>query len=77
MRSWMIPTATLLGVGWYFAACIILGVALGRWADSATGWEPAFTLLGILLGLVLAFVGGYRMVKPLMERIGAEPTGKG
>lgn len=77
MRSWMVPTATLLGVGWYFAICIILGVLLGRWADSTTGWDPAFTLLGILLGLAAAFVGGYRMVRPLMGRLGAGPTGKG
>lgn len=77
MRSWMVPTATLLGVGWYFAICIILGVLLGRWADSTTGWDPAFTLLGILLGLAIAFLGGYRLVKPLMDRLGASPSGKG
>jgi F0F1-type ATP synthase assembly protein I len=75
--SWVAPTVYLLGAGWFFATSIIFGVFVGRWADNATGWEPAFTLLGILLGLAVAAVGGYRMVKPLLERLGDESTGKG
>lgn len=70
MGSWMVPTAYLLGAGWYFATCIILGVALGHWADSATGLEPTFTLVGIFTGLAVAFVGGIRMLLPLMRRLG-------
>ncbi len=76
MGSWFVPTAYLLGAGWYFATCLILGVVLGRWADSATGLEPLFTLAGIVLGLAVALVGGIRMLAPFMRRLNGEPTEK-
>lgn len=77
MGAWVVPAATLLGVGWYFATCVILGVLLGRWADSKTGLEPVFTLVGILLGLAVAMVGGYRLLRPFIDKLGAGSTGKG
>jgi ATP synthase protein I len=67
LYSWIVPAAQLLGVGWYFAACILGGVLLGLWLDSKTGLEPLFLLLGVLLGLAVALVGGIRMVKPVLE----------
>ena len=70
MGSWVAPTAYLLGIGWYFATCILLGVLGGLWLDSATGLRPTFTLVGIALGLVLAFVGGLRMLMPFLRRYG-------
>ncbi len=76
MGSWMAPTAYLLGAGWFFATCLILGVVIGRWADSATGLEPTFTLIGIVLGLAVALVGGYRMLLPFIRRLGNEPPEK-
>ncbi len=74
MGSWFAPTAYLLGVGWYFATCILLGIVLGHWADSATGLEPTFTLVGTVLGLAVALIGGIRMLIPFMSRMGAGPT---
>lgn len=70
MGSWVAPTAYLLGIGWYFATCILVGLLGGLWLDSATGLEPTFTLVGIALGLVLAFVGGLRMLMPFLRRYG-------
>jgi hypothetical protein len=72
----MAPTAYLLGAGWFFATCLILGVAIGLWVDDATGLEPTFTLIGIFLGLAVALVGGYRMLRPFLRRLGNEPTEK-
>ncbi len=69
-RSWLGPAAYLTGIGWFFAACIIAGVLIGRWADSATGLEPLFTLTGIILGLAAALVGGIRMLMPFLTRFG-------
>ena len=77
MGSWMAPTAYLLGIGWFFATAIILGVLLGYWADSATGLSPLFTLVGIVLGLAVAMVGGIRMILPFMRRLGNEDREKG
>lgn len=62
MGPWVAPTAYLLGAGWFFATCIILGVFLGRWLDDRTGAEPIFTLVGIALGLACAMIGGIRML---------------
>lgn len=76
MGSWVVPAATLLGVGWYFATCVILGILLGRWADSQTGLEPALTLTGILLGLAVAIVGGYRLLRPFIDKLGSGSSGK-
>ena len=69
MGSWVVPTTSLLGAGWFFATALILGVVIGRWADSKTGLEPTFTLLGIFLGLAVALVGGIRMLMPFVRRL--------
>ncbi len=68
--GWVAPTAYLMGAGWFFATCIVVGVLLGRWLDGLTGIEPLFTLLGIILGLTLAISGGIRMLLPFMKRFG-------
>lgn len=73
MKSWLVPAASLLGAGWFFATAVILGVVVGRWADDRTGLEPTFTLIGIVVGLAVALIGGYRMLQPLMSRLGDEP----
>ncbi len=68
--GWIAPTAYLMGAGWYFATCIVVGVALGLWLDDLTGLEPLFILLGIIVGLILAIGGGIRMLLPFMKRFG-------
>jgi F0F1-type ATP synthase assembly protein I len=57
------------------ATCIAGGPTLGyfidRWLDTA----PAFTLAGLALGLVIGFVGAYRMITETlrdMERDAAQ-----
>lgn len=63
------PTARLIGIGWYFAICIVTGVVGGFLLDEVAGTRPLLTLLGLLLALVVAFYGGYRM---LMDVLTAE-----
>ena len=57
----------LLGLGWYVATCIVVGVVVGIFLDSRFGTKPIFTLLGVLLGTVAAFYGLYKMVSPLLN----------
>ena len=56
-----------LGIGWYVALCIVIGVLGGRWIDGQAGTSPIFTLVGIALGAVAAFYGIYKMVRPLIR----------
>ena len=52
------------GVGFYIGACSVGGVYLGVWLDKKVDISPLFTLLGLGLGLFLAFYGTYRMLIP-------------
>jgi hypothetical protein len=61
------PAVRLLGIGWYFAFCIIVGIVGGVLLDRQVEKDHIFALLGLFLGLVLAFVGGYVM---LLEELG-------
>ena len=67
MKNWP-PAIALLGVGWYVATCIVLGVLAGLWLDDQAGISPAFTLIGLGLGLAAAGWGGYRMLLDVLER---------
>jgi hypothetical protein len=61
------PAVRLLGIGWYFALCIVLGIVGGVLLDRQVGKDHIFTLIGLFLGLILAFFGGYIM---LLEVLG-------
>lgn len=59
---WVGPAAYLLGIGWYFATCVVIGVVGGRWLDGRFGTAPLFVLIGVFVGLAAAFYGCYRML---------------
>ena len=69
------PALRLLGIGWYFAFCIALGIGGGVWLDNRVGISPLFTLIGLCLGLLAAFFGGYRMLTEALA--GDRDTGGG
>ncbi len=54
----------LIGLGWYVGACIVLGVIGGLWLDKRFHSSPVFTIVGLLLGIIVAFYGLYRMILP-------------
>ncbi|MGD0765578.1 MAG: AtpZ/AtpI family protein [Dehalococcoidia bacterium] len=60
----------LVGIGWYVAICIALGVGGGVWLDSRFDTSPVIALAGLFLGLSLAFWGGYRMLMDVISAIG-------
>ena len=59
---WSSPVFRLIGIGWFFALCIVLGLLAGLWLDHKAETSPIFTLVGLFLGLAVAAVGGYRML---------------
>lgn len=65
---------SLLSIGWFFALCIVGGIAGGLLLDDLANTKPVFALIGLFLGLGLAFWGGYKL---LMQVISATPPGNG
>ncbi len=61
------PTARLIGIGWYFVVCIVGGLVGGVLLDRVFDSRPILTLIGLLLGLLFAFYGGYQMLKEVLE----------
>lgn len=64
MPQWVIVALRLTGLGWYVAACIVLGIVGGVWLGKLTGQVAMLVLVGTVLGSVVAFYGVYRMVLP-------------
>ena len=58
----------LIGVGWYIGVCIVLGVLGGLWLDNKFNITPIMVIVGLILGVVVAFYGVYRMVLPNISK---------
>ena len=67
--NWWVLGLRLTGLGWYVAACIVLGVLGGLGLDKLIGTTPLFTLLGTVLGTVAAFWGLYKLVQPVLNSV--------
>jgi F0F1-type ATP synthase assembly protein I len=65
-RRGFVLAMRLMGLGWYVVGSIILGAGGGQWLDRRLDTLPLFTLIGVILGTVLAFYGLIKMVRPLM-----------
>jgi F0F1-type ATP synthase assembly protein I len=57
----------LIGVGWFIGISILLGVLAGLWLDGKFSTKPLFVIVGLILGVVIAFYGVYRMLLPLLS----------
>ena len=53
----------LIGIGWYIAICIILGILAGHWLDSKLNTSLLW-VIGLIVGILVAFYGVYRMLVP-------------
>ena len=60
MLTRMPRALSLLSIGWFFALCIVGGIAGGLLLDDLADTKPIFALIGLFLGLGLAFWGGRR-----------------
>ena len=65
-RPWWYSTAQFIGIGWYIAAAIVAPTLLGVWIDRKVGTEPLFLLVGLLLGVIVAFYGTYKMASSFL-----------
>jgi ATP synthase protein I len=66
MNRWA-ATLRLTGIGFYIAACILIGIFTGLWLDNKFNTNPLFVILGLVLGLGVAVIGVYQMIRPLMD----------
>jgi ATP synthase protein I len=67
MKRWA-AALRVVGVGWYIAICVALGLGIGFWLDRIADTVPLLTLIGLGLGLLLAFFGVYRMLLPALRQ---------
>jgi F0F1-type ATP synthase assembly protein I len=70
-RSYL-PALKLIGIGWYFAAAVLIGIGGGYLLDQLAGTSPIFTLIGVLLALISAFYGAYKMIADVIRQ--SSPT---
>ncbi|RLC93687.1 MAG: hypothetical protein DRI39_04965 [Chloroflexi bacterium] len=66
MEKWALA-ARVIGIGWYVGISIAGGTGLGIWLDRKLGTSISFTLVGLFVGLGVAFYGSYRMISPLLK----------
>ncbi len=57
----------LMGVGWFVGISILLGILAGQWLDNKFNTKPILVIVGLILGLVVAFYGVYQMLLPLIR----------
>lgn len=67
MNKWGVALR-LTGVGFYVGGSIVLGVFAGLWLDSRLNTAPILVIIGLLLGLVVAFYGVWRMLLPFIGK---------
>ncbi|MDV2989480.1 MAG: AtpZ/AtpI family protein [Dehalogenimonas sp.] len=61
MNRWLIALK-FIGVGWFISFAILGGVLLGRWVDQRLNSEPLVLIIGLFLGLIVAFYGAYQLI---------------
>ena len=59
---------SLLGMGFYIAIAIVLGIWGGHWLDGKFNTGPLWLIIGLILGIAVSVLGVYNMLKPFMEK---------
>lgn len=67
MARWIVALR-LVGVGFFIGGSILLGVVAGLWLDSKFNTSPVLVLVGLFLGIAVAFFGVYQMLLPLISK---------
>ncbi len=67
MSRWQ-AAVKLIGMGWYVGGCIVLGVFVGLWLDNKFNTTPILVIVCLILGVIIAFYGVYRMILPNIDK---------
>ncbi|MFC1994571.1 AtpZ/AtpI family protein [Chloroflexota bacterium] len=73
------PLAALrfIGIGFYIGGCVFGGAYGGRWLGRAMDSEVFFTIAGVGVGLLIAFLGVYNMLRSIMAERRDKNRGSG
>ena len=66
MNRWA-AALRLVGVGFFIGGAIVLGVRSGLWLDTRLNTKPILVIVGLILGIIVAFYGVYQMLLPLLS----------
>ena len=69
MRYPWLSLLSLLGMGFYIAIAIVLGIWGGHWLDGKLNSGPLWLIIGLILGIAVAGLGVYNMLKPFIESV--------
>jgi F0F1-type ATP synthase assembly protein I len=58
---------TLVSIGSYNVAALLIGFALGWWADSRLDTTPACTLGGLAVGIAVGVVGSWLRIRAFLR----------
>lgn len=61
MNRWL-TALKYIGIGWFISLSILGGILFGRWVDECLDSDPLFLIIGLFLGLAVAFYGTYQLV---------------
>jgi ATP synthase protein I len=65
-RSALAPLR-LMGLGWVVVLSLVVGVVAGIWLDGRFGTSPILTVVGLVLGLIGAYLSGRNLVRESRE----------
>jgi F0F1-type ATP synthase assembly protein I len=69
MSRW-VAAMRLVGVGFFIGGSILGGVFAGLWLDRRFHTEPIWVIVGLLIGIAVAFYGVYQMLLPVLRNKG-------
>jgi F0F1-type ATP synthase assembly protein I len=67
MSRWQ-AAMQLVGVGFFIAGSIVLGVLAGLWLDTRLNTKRVLIIVGLIVGVIVAFYGVYQMLLPLLAK---------
>jgi F0F1-type ATP synthase assembly protein I len=66
---WNSPAFGLVGIGSYLATSIVGLTLVGRWLDGTFGTAPLLTIVFLVIGLLVGFIGAYRQLQTVLALI--------